>query len=176
MWGGIGEARECCLERSLIIFLFVCRRKILDTRKFGQVDAEAMSVYRRALGYFAADWVWITTLVALIGVSVCVGLLEAWPLAVLIDSVLTGQPKGDWVHGFYLSVLPASKVGQIVGLVLMGMGLYIIGYLAWFGRMMIKYHLNYRAPHGCATICPGSFSTSASLIITAARKVTRSTG
>jgi ATP-binding cassette subfamily B protein len=103
-----------------------------------------MSVYRRTLRYFAADWVRIAALVALIGVSVCVGLLEAWPLAVLIDSVLTGQPKGDWVHHLVLSVLPASKVGQVVGLVLMGMGLHIIGYLAWFGRMMINYHLNYR--------------------------------
>jgi subfamily B ATP-binding cassette protein MsbA len=96
------------------------------------------------LGYFAADWVWIAALVALIGVSVCVGLLEAWPLAVLIDSVLTGQPKGDWVHSLFQSILPASKVGQIVGLVLMGMGLHIVGYLAWFGRMMINYRLNYQ--------------------------------
>ena len=32
----------------------------------------------------------------------------------------------------------------MLGLVLMGMGLHIIGYLAWFGRMMINYHLNYR--------------------------------
>lgn len=96
------------------------------------------------MGYFAADWGWIAALVALIGVSVCVGLLEAWPLAVLIDSVLTGQPKGDWVHGLFLSIMPASKVGQIVGLVLLGMGLHIIGYLAWFGRMMINYRLNYQ--------------------------------
>ncbi|PVE21170.1 sugar ABC transporter [Microvirga sp. KLBC 81] len=116
----------------------------MDTQQFGQVDAEATSVYRRALEYFAADWVWIATLVALIGVSVCVGLLETWPLAVLIDSVLTGQPKGDWVHSLFLSILPADKVGQVIGLVLMGMGLHIIGYLAWFGRMMINYHLNYR--------------------------------
>ncbi|MFC1458079.1 ABC transporter ATP-binding protein [Microvirga arabica] len=103
-----------------------------------------MSVYRRALGYFAADRVWIAALVALIGVSICVGLFEAWPLAVLIDSVLTGQPKGDRVHSLFLSILPADTVGQVVGLVLMGMGLHIIGYLAWFGRMMINYHLNYR--------------------------------
>lgn len=88
--------------------------------------------------------VWIATLVALIGISICVGLLEAWPLAVLIDSVLTGQPKGDWVHGLFLWLLPPDKVGQIVGLVLLGMGLYIIGYLAWFGRMMINYRLDYR--------------------------------
>jgi subfamily B ATP-binding cassette protein MsbA len=82
--------------------------------------------------------------VSLIGLSVAVGLLEAWPLAILIDSVLTGQPKGEWVHSLFLSVLPADKVGQVVGLVLMGMGLHITGYLAWFGRMMINYRLNYQ--------------------------------
>jgi ATP-binding cassette, subfamily B, bacterial len=120
------------------------RRTFLDTEPFRQVDAEALSVYRRASAYFAADWVWIAILVALINVSICVGLLEAWPLAVLIDSVLTGRPSGDWMHGLFLSVMPADKVGQVVGLVLMGMGLHIIGYLAWFGRMMINYHLNYR--------------------------------
>ncbi len=133
-----GETRTPRVARSSV------RRSFLDTEQFGQVDAEATSVYRRALGYFAADWVWIAALVALIGVSVCVGLLEAWPLAVLIDSVLTGQPKGDRVHSLFLSILPADKVGQVVGLVLMGMGLHIVGYLAWFGRMMINYRLNYQ--------------------------------
>ena len=48
-----------------------------------------MRVYRRAMSYFTPDWPWIVLLVALIGVSVMVGLLEAWPLAILIDSVLT---------------------------------------------------------------------------------------
>ncbi len=133
-----GRGTATCVALSSV------RRRLLDTEQSDQIDVEAYSVYRRASAYFAADWVWIATLVALIGVSVCVGLLEAWPLAVLIDSVLTGQPKGDWVHGLFLSLLPADKVGQIVGLVLMGMGLYIIGYLVWFGRMMINYRLNYR--------------------------------
>jgi ATP-binding cassette, subfamily B, bacterial len=119
------------------------RRGFLNTQRFGRVNAEAMSVYSRALSYFVADGSRIATLVALIGISVCVGILEVWPLAILIDSVLTGQPRGDWVHGLFLSLLPASKVGQVIGLVLMGMALHIIGYLAWFGRMMINYQLNY---------------------------------
>jgi ATP-binding cassette subfamily B protein len=103
-----------------------------------------MPVYRRAMVYFTPDWAWIAVLVALIGVSVAVGLLEAWPLAILIDSVLTREPKGDWIHGLFLSVLPESRIGQVVGLVLIGMGLQIVGYLAWLARMMINYHLNYR--------------------------------
>src|SRR5215203_6941159 len=101
-------------------------------------------VYRRAMAYFTPDWAWICVLVLLIAVSVAVGLLEAWPLAVLIDSVLTSEPKGDWVHGLFLSVLPADKMGQVIGLVLIAMAAQIVGYLAWLGRMMINYHLNYR--------------------------------
>jgi ATP-binding cassette, subfamily B, bacterial len=101
-------------------------------------------VYRRALAYFTPDWAWICVLVLLIGVSVLVGLLEAWPLAVLIDSVLTSQPKGDWVHGLFLAMLPEDKPGQIIGLVLIAMVAQVVGYLAWMSRAMINYHLNYR--------------------------------
>ncbi len=103
-----------------------------------------MSVYRRALSYFTPDWLRIVALVGLIGVSVGVGLLEAWPLTVLIDSVLTRAPVTSGINGVFLSLLPESKVGQVVGLVLMGMGLQLVGYLAWMGRTMINFHLNYR--------------------------------
>src|SRR5215212_4637534 len=103
-----------------------------------------MSVYARAMAYFASDWRWIASLVMLIGMSVAVGLLEAWPFAVLVDSVLTQEPKGDWIHGLFLSVLPESRIGQIIGLVLIGLGLQVIGYTVWMARMMINYHLNYR--------------------------------
>jgi subfamily B ATP-binding cassette protein MsbA len=103
-----------------------------------------MSVYTRAMAYFTPDWRWIAILVGLIGISVGVGLLEAWPLAVLVDIVLTQQPRGDWIHGLFLSLLPESRVGQIVGLVLIGLALQVIGATAWMARMMINYHLNYR--------------------------------
>lgn len=101
------------------------------------------TVYERAFSYFSPNWPWITTLVFLIGVSVGVGLLEAWPLAVLVDSVLTTEPKGGWLHGYFLAVLPKDKPGQILGLVIIGLSLQIIGYSAWMVRMMINYYLNY---------------------------------
>jgi ATP-binding cassette subfamily B protein len=103
-----------------------------------------MGVHRRAMSYFTPDWPWIAVLVVLIGLSVTVGLLEAWPLAVLVDSVLTDRPSGDWIHGLFLSVLPDTKIGQIVGLVVIGMGLQLVGYLVWMARTMINYHLEYR--------------------------------
>src|SRR5215217_6311470 len=103
-----------------------------------------MPVYTRAISYFAPDWRWVAGLVVLIGLSVTVGLLEAWPFAVLVDSVLTQEPRGDWIHGLFLAVLPDDKLGQIIGLVLIGLGLQVIGYTVWMARMMINYHLNYR--------------------------------
>jgi len=103
-----------------------------------------MGVYRRATAYFTPDWPWITLLVGLIAISVGVGLLEAWPLAILIDTVLTQNPKGDWIHGYFLAALPDDKIGQVIGLVLIGLGLQILGYAVWMARMMINYHLNYR--------------------------------
>src|SRR5215211_1123613 len=96
------------------------------------------------MSYFAPDWRRIAALVVLIAISVAVGLLEAWPFAVLVDSVLTQNPKGDWIHGVFLSLLPDSRIGQIVGLVVIGLGLQVVGYLAWMARAMINYHLNYR--------------------------------
>jgi ATP-binding cassette subfamily B protein len=105
---------------------------------------EEPHVYRRAFRYFTPDWPWIALLVVLIGVNVVVGLLEAWPLAILVDRVLTQEPKGDWVHDAFLSLLPDHKPGQIIGLVLIGLVLQVIGYASWMARQMINYHLNYR--------------------------------
>jgi ATP-binding cassette subfamily B protein len=109
-----------------------------------QPDMTDVAVYRRALTYFLPDWLRITALVMLIALSVAVGLLEAWPLAVLVDSVLSSSPKGNWIHSYFLAVLPKDRPGQIAGLVAIGLGLQLIGYTAWMGRMMINYYLNYR--------------------------------
>lgn len=108
----------------------------------GPLEAPRGAIYRRALRYFAPDRRWIALLVGLIGVSVAVGLLEAWPLAVLIDTVLSKEPKSDWMHRAFLSLLPEDRLGRVIGLVLIGMGLQLVGYLAWMARMMISAHLN----------------------------------
>lgn len=103
-----------------------------------------MQVYRRAINYFVPDWLRILALISLIAVSVSVGLLEAWPLTILIDTVLNPRTSYGSIHRMFLAVLPSDKLGQLVGLVLIGMGLQLVGYLAWMGRTMINFHLNYR--------------------------------
>ncbi|MGJ0506853.1 MAG: ABC transporter ATP-binding protein [Methylocystis sp.] len=113
----------------------------MSVERLGRTAKRA--IYERAFAYFVADKWWIATLVLLIGVSVAVGLLETWPLAVLVDSVLTKEPKAGWLHAYFLALLPTDKPGQIVGLVLIGLALQVIGYSAWLARSMINYHLNY---------------------------------
>ncbi len=106
-------------------------------------ENDKRAVYLRAFAYFAQEAPWIAALVALICVSVGVGLLEAWPIAILVDTVLTHDPKGGWLHDWFLAPLPDDKPGQIFGLVAIGLGLQIIGYAAWMARMMINYYLSY---------------------------------
>lgn len=107
-------------------------------------EAKSLSVDARAISYFRPDLRWVASLVVLIAISVLIGLLEAWPLAILVDSVLTRTPHSDRIHQLFLSILPASKLGQVMGLVLIGMTLQIVGYVVWAARMMINFNLNYR--------------------------------
>src|SRR4051794_9898320 len=75
--------------------------------------------YRRAVGYFRDDWRLLVAWLALIGIATGLSLLAAWPMAILIDSVLapSAATHADWIHRLFLGVLPrSSKVGQIMGL------------------------------------------------------------
>jgi subfamily B ATP-binding cassette protein MsbA len=57
-----------------------------------------MTTFLRALSYFRPDLGRIIGLVLLmLGIS-AIGLLQAWPLAILIDRVLAGGPRPDWRH------------------------------------------------------------------------------
>jgi ABC-type multidrug transport system fused ATPase/permease subunit len=82
-----------------------------------------MSLYRRALSYFRPDLHLVVAWIALIALSTGLGLLAAWPMAILIDSVLSAPTNNDWIHRTFLSILPASRLGQIVALAVIGLGL-----------------------------------------------------
>src|SRR3954451_21638359 len=99
---------------------------------------------RRALACFRSDFVPILVLMALIGTSVCVALLEAWPLAILIDSVLSSSGSRDAIHQLVLSYLPVDRTGQIIALVAAGLVIQAVGYVTWTARMMLNAHLRLR--------------------------------
>ena len=84
-----------------------------------------MRAYLRTLNNFRPEWPLIGVLVGFVGLSVAVGLLQAWPTAVLIDAVLTPTPSRAWVDRLFLAPLPHNVWGQVVGVTLIAMGLKV---------------------------------------------------
>jgi ATP-binding cassette, subfamily B, bacterial len=80
-----------------------------------------MGLHLRALGYFRKDWKLVLIWLALIALSTGLGLLGAWPMAILIDSVLGGAGNPDWIHRVFLALLPSAPLQRIFGLALIGL-------------------------------------------------------
>jgi ATP-binding cassette subfamily B protein len=84
-----------------------------------------MRAYLRTLTYFRREWPLIGLLLALIGVSIGVGLAQAWPTAVLIDAVLTPTPSKAFIDRLFLAPLPANRLGQAIGITIIMMFLKV---------------------------------------------------
>jgi subfamily B ATP-binding cassette protein MsbA len=68
---------------------------------------------RRSLAYYRKDLPRISVLLLLIGCSTALGFLQAWPLAVLVDTAL-GPSMGDsWMHWLFLAPFPDDPVKRI---------------------------------------------------------------
>jgi len=83
--------------------------------------------YLRALSYFKSDWPLIAAWMALIGCGTGIGLLGPWPMAMLADNVLGHAPDADGFHRLFLSIMPSSTVGKIIGLAAFGLALKVGG-------------------------------------------------
>jgi ABC-type multidrug transport system fused ATPase/permease subunit len=72
--------------------------------------------YSRALAYFKPDLLLIILLLITVGLATLLGMLSAWPMAVLVDSVLMPNHKDDLIHQTFLAVMPKGQLGRIIGL------------------------------------------------------------
>ena len=85
----------------------------------------------------------------LIGASTAVGLLTAWPMAVLVDTVLApvgATPKptsGDWARWLFLSPLPEHRLGKIMGLAAIGLLLKLAQDLLAVAQGIVSNQVNY---------------------------------
>ena len=75
-----------------------------------------MRLLRRCLAYFRPDLPRIVWSLVLTFLATLCGLLQPVTFKVLFDSAFAGKPPSGWVDRTMLAVLPADKVGQIVGL------------------------------------------------------------
>jgi len=80
---------------------------------------------------------------ALIGISTGLGLLGAWPMAILIDSVLSTSGAHDGIHRLFLAPLPTSLVGRVIGLAVVGLVLKLMQEGLSIGQTIVSNHINY---------------------------------
>jgi ABC-type multidrug transport system fused ATPase/permease subunit len=115
-------------------------------RKFaGQLAArspKARSVCQ-SLWYFQDDKPAILLLAIFMGLSTLTGMLQAWPLAILIDSVVVAAAHDDWAHRVFLGPLPRSPAGQIIGLAVIALGLRLLQELLATMQKLLQSRINY---------------------------------
>lgn len=44
-----------------------------------------------------------------------------WPVSILVDVVFSPSPKTDRLYTAFLSLLPSSTLGQVIGLTIIGL-------------------------------------------------------
>jgi len=97
----------------------------------------------RAIRYFRDDLRLILFLLSLTACSTALGLLQAWPLAVLVDSAL-GTPSTDsWMHRLFLAPLPDDPIKRIVGLGIMALLLRFAYELISMARRLLTPRIHY---------------------------------
>jgi ABC-type multidrug transport system fused ATPase/permease subunit len=102
-----------------------------------------MRFYRRALSYFRPDWPLVAVWLLLIGTSTGLGLLTAWPMAILVDTVLGSSTQQGLIHRLFLSPLPHSRLGQIIGLASIGLLLKLTQDALGVGQTIVSNQINY---------------------------------
>lgn len=97
----------------------------------------------RCLAYFRPDLPRIVWSLVLTLLATLVGLLQPFAVKVLIDSVLGGKPASGWVDALFLSLLPESKFGQIVGLAAVGLAITVIAAVMVMFQTMASVKVGY---------------------------------
>jgi subfamily B ATP-binding cassette protein MsbA len=102
-----------------------------------------MQIVLRSISYFRKDLRLIVTLLFLIGASVLLNLLNAWPMAILVDTVLSPTPKPTWIHRLFLAPFGESRVSQVIGMALVGMLVKILSDTVIMLRTMLNFRIKY---------------------------------
>src|SRR5688572_5397447 len=97
----------------------------------------------RAIRYFRDDLHLILLLLSLTACSTALGLLQAWPLAVLVDSALGTPSPASWMHRLFLAPLPEDPIRRIVGLGIMALLLRFAHELIAMARRLLTPRIHY---------------------------------
>ena len=97
----------------------------------------------RAIRYFREDLHLILFLFSLTACSTALGLLQAWPLAVLVDSALGTPSTENWMHRLFLAPLPEDPIRRIIGLGVMALLLRFAHELIAMARRLLTPRIHY---------------------------------
>ena len=104
--------------------------------------------------YFQPDLRRIGLLTLLTAFGIGVGLLQILPMSILIDMMTIQRPLTDVVHRVFAAVLPTNnKVGQIIGITLIGMGLKLAQDVSGLFREMVRRRIDYNGMARVRTDC-----------------------
>lgn len=97
----------------------------------------------RSISYFRQDLWPIVALLLLIGASVLFNLLNAWPVAVLVDTVLSPTPPSHWIHTLFLAPFGESTLNRIFGMAFVATVIRILSDTVFMLRRMLNYRIQY---------------------------------
>ena len=97
----------------------------------------------RAIRYFQDDLRLIFFLLSLTACSTALGLLQAWPLAVLVDSALGTPSTENWMHRLFLAPLPEDPIRRIIGLGILALLLRFAHELIAMARRLLTPRIHY---------------------------------
>ena len=103
-----------------------------------------MTVIRRAISFFRGDLHLIVILLVMIGISVALNLCGAWPLAILIDAVLSPTPKMSLPAQAVFSLTGDSKGVQIAALAFGGLIIKVLQEAVFMLRGIVAAIVKYR--------------------------------
>ena len=97
----------------------------------------------RSLGYFREDSPLVIFLLVLMGASSLLGLLQAWPLAVLVDSAVGTPAENNWMQQVFLTTFPNAPLARIAALALTALVLRLLQELIGTARRVVDLQVQY---------------------------------
>lgn len=102
-----------------------------------------MQIVLRSISYFRRDLRLIAMLLFLIGASVVLNLLNAWPMAILVDTVFSQTPQPNWIHRLLLAPFGNLRLNRVFGMALVAMIVKILSDTVIMLRTMLNYRIKY---------------------------------
>ncbi len=102
-----------------------------------------MQIVLRSISYFRREYRLIALLLVLIGASVLLNLMNAWPMAILVDTVLSPTPKPNWIHTLFLAPFGEGRLNRIFGMAIVAMIIRIMSDTVIMLRKMLNYRIQY---------------------------------